>query len=161
LEKENMGFRLKYNTETQNTIAKKTKFETTMVDPPLWQWVRSIEQENRVLVERLGKIAATLVVNYGNEGRCIKGVVNSNEPPNKMLMKVLEKVNTELKQLKQDYKDLREAAKMIDWKYLIWFLTNNADPYEPEKGDRPTTEMIMVGDLKKLQQALVEASDEG
>jgi len=63
--------------------------EGVMKKTKIWEVVKDLERSKSKAEIEIGEIRATLVVNYGEEGRHIKGLIYSSESTISMLVKVL------------------------------------------------------------------------
>ena len=63
--------------------------------------VKELEEKSEKSLEDFGQVKATLLVNYGEEGRNIKKLITQNQTTLQMLMTILEHYETELAILKK------------------------------------------------------------
>ena len=58
-------------------------------ESPLWEKVARVEEELKSATQTIGEIRATLMVNFGPNGKNAPGIVNDKMTLNKMLFDVL------------------------------------------------------------------------
>lgn len=56
----------------------------------IWEVVKEMESKTQKKDVELGEARATMIVNYGTEGKCIKGLCHETDTLVQMIMKVLD-----------------------------------------------------------------------
>ena len=56
----------------------------------VWEIVKDLEESKSDALKELGEAKATMIINYGDEGRTIAGLVNNSDSLITMMLKVLE-----------------------------------------------------------------------
>lgn len=55
----------------------------------IWQIVKDFEESKSDIQKELGEAKATMIINYGDEGRTVKGLVSNTDSLITMILKVL------------------------------------------------------------------------
>lgn len=75
--------------------------------------IRQFEQEADSAVSEIGQVRATLMVNYGPEGKTAQILKDETEPTISQLVQVLEYYHTKNKQLEELVRELVDERKEI------------------------------------------------
>ena len=63
--------------------------ESSLTKTSIWEVVKDLESKKTDSDKELGEIRATLTLNFGNNGRCISGLIQGSESTLTMMLKVL------------------------------------------------------------------------
>lgn len=70
-----------------------------MIKTNIWQLVKDLESKTSDKEQELGEARATMLVNYGEEGKCVKGLCDSKDTLTGMILKVFAYYYTEMRKV--------------------------------------------------------------
>ena len=77
------------NSESSNSFERKGYKEDFIKPVKIWEVVKRLEESTEEVSWDMGTMRATLIVNFGKEGRCIKNIINETEGTFQMFIIVL------------------------------------------------------------------------